>query len=99
MISYINITTPDQIPQEPHWAILTYSSIYVPGDERSRSNPGHGYPASTVKTVHYATYGDEEGWKREIERYEKKGTPYSAMRVMPAIVSKQLLITIEPEKE
>lgn len=46
------VKSPDDIPQEPHYAVLVYntSSIYVEGDERSRTHPGHGYPA------HYDTY-------------------------------------------
>jgi hypothetical protein len=31
--------------------LVTKRSIHIPGDERSRTNPGHGYPAST-ETVH-----------------------------------------------
>ena len=32
---------------EPCYLILTQGSYTVPGDERSRTNPGHGYPEHT----------------------------------------------------
>jgi hypothetical protein len=48
---------PDSIPMYPHDAILVFesSTTHVPGDERSRTHPGHGYPAHdvTMKTCVY----------------------------------------------
>lgn len=40
---------PNDVPKDSHYAILVFetTSVYIPGDERSRTNPGHGYPAST----------------------------------------------------
>ena len=29
------------------YAVIVERSVYIPGDERSRTNPGHGYPATT----------------------------------------------------
>lgn len=46
------VKTPADIPEGPHFAVLVYksNSVHVPGDERSQTNPGHGYPAHTVTT-------------------------------------------------
>lgn len=43
------VESPEQMPSEEHWAIIIFetTSTYVPGDERSRTAPGHGYPAHT----------------------------------------------------
>lgn len=40
---------PGEVPKDFHYAILVFesTSVHIPGDERSRTNPGHGYPAST----------------------------------------------------
>lgn len=40
---------PNDVPGGPHFAVLIYGSrsIYFEGDERSRTCPGHGYPAHT----------------------------------------------------
>ena len=35
------------------YAALIESQQYIEGDERSKSNPGHGYPAHTL---HYTTF-------------------------------------------
>jgi hypothetical protein len=37
------------VPSIPHYAVIIYrtQSVYHEGDERSRTNPGHGYPAWT----------------------------------------------------
>jgi len=46
------VKTPADIPEGPHFAVHVYKtdSTYVEGDERSRTAPGHGYPAHTVTT-------------------------------------------------
>ena len=43
------VRTPIDIPEGPHYAVLVYSthSTHIPGDQRSRDAPGHGYPAHT----------------------------------------------------
>jgi len=57
---------PSDIPSVPHFAIMTFGTIHIPGDERSRTNPGHGYPAHTETKVTYYVCDNEEEWKREI---------------------------------
>lgn len=49
------------IPTGRHFAVLIYktASVFIPGDERSRTNPGHGYPERTE------TYSDTEHWVTE----------------------------------
>lgn len=54
------------IPKDAHWVIMKEESHHIPGDERSRTNPGHGYPASTVTSFTYESYLDEEEWKRDV---------------------------------
>jgi hypothetical protein len=56
------------IPKEPHYAILEQRSITIPGDERSRTNPGHGYPASTEQVWDYIVFDDRNKWEAEIKR-------------------------------
>jgi hypothetical protein len=61
------VTTPSQIPQGEHWAIIEAASMCVPGDERSRQNPGHGYPEYTHNYTVYTAYTNEEEFKKEME--------------------------------
>jgi hypothetical protein len=90
--------TKSSILKNPHWAILTFSQTQVEGDERSRTNPGHGYPAHTVNTVEYAAFANEENWKAEVSELEnpKYGSKsvYHAMYVIPATVTKTVNVEI-----
>ncbi|BBA65246.1 predicted ORF [Xanthomonas phage XacN1] len=31
----------------PKYLLIDSTSVFIPGDERSRTNPGHGYPERT----------------------------------------------------
>jgi len=65
-----------EIPKHPHYAVVvvTKGSVHVPGDERSRTNPGHGYPAHDVDyhDVEYIPFENTEAghaeWKKELKR-------------------------------
>lgn len=46
------------VPAYPHWAIIEFGLIFIPGDERSRTNPGHGYPATQEDTASYTVFTD-----------------------------------------
>jgi hypothetical protein len=56
------------IPTEPHYAILEKRSISIPGDERSRTHPGHGYPASTEEVWDYIVFKNREEWETEVKK-------------------------------
>jgi len=59
---------PSTFPKVPHYAIVEFSEIYIPGDERSRTNPGHGYPASSEPRASYTAYLDRETWETEVKK-------------------------------
>jgi len=90
------VTRSVDLINEPHYAILTFGSTYVPGDERSRTNPGHGYPAHTDDYIKYEAYGDNEKevWEMKIEFYTKSGHTFQAMRVIPAKVTSEVNVEI-----
>ncbi len=67
------ISTKQKFPKHQHFAALVFSTVYIPGDERSRQAPGHGYPAEDKPVVEYITFDsrDEmEKWVAEQERRE-----------------------------
>jgi hypothetical protein len=73
------------VPKTEHYAILVYKqhSVYHEGDERSRTHPGHGYPAYTevfTKAEHYVTenYGV---WETEVKRLAEKKEQFVAFAV------------------
>ena len=56
-------------------AALVTKSVTIPGDERSRSHPGHGYPEHTEEYLELVTFADkaamEEWVKRSTTGYSK----------------------------
>ena len=63
----IYVTKPSDIPSADHWAVLEADSYYTEGDERSRTNPGHGYPASTTNFVRYIAFTNEQEFREYVK--------------------------------
>jgi hypothetical protein len=57
---------PIELPTGEHWAIIAGSSASIPGDQRSRECPGHGYPDHTVEYITYEAFTNEEEFKTEL---------------------------------
>ena len=86
------------IPETPHYAIVTFQNIHIEGDERSRTHPGHGYPAHTVETADYKAYTTREEWEKAVKSLETRvfGKPsYRAMYVVPAKVLTSTTVNVE----
>jgi len=56
--------------------LLTNSSIHIPGDKRSKTNPGHGYPAHDVKYMTIEVHDSESSLEQSILRHEKSKTKF-----------------------
>lgn len=89
------------VPTVPHYAILTNDSVSIPGDERSRTNPGHGYPAYTKSFLAYIAFTNYDEWMEEITRLANlsQGTHViTAIQVVPAKVEvkTQVDVTVNP---
>jgi hypothetical protein len=84
------------IPTEPHWAIIRSSRIFVPGDQRSREAPGHGYPEHYEDTIEYAAYLNIEEWRLKIENLVREGKSgqFLAIHAIPQIVHLELKMTV-----
>lgn len=74
------------IPNEPHWAIIEETRVTIPGDERSRTNPGHGYPEHTETFISYIAYRNEPDWLRAIESLTRRGMGFRAIKATVANV-------------
>jgi len=73
-------------PKKQHFAAVVFSSIYIEGDERSRTNPGHGYPAEWRSTSEYIVFDDEaemNEWVRA--RVDNKEKNYIILRAEPLL--------------
>lgn len=75
-----------EVPSQDHWAILIFGQINIPGDERSRTHPGHGYPAHMVSNIEYRAYTKKEDWEAAIIEMEKDHThkDYIATKIKAA---------------
>lgn len=65
------VSRKSDVPVGHHYAVLVYksSSVFIPGDERSRTNPGHGYPEryeSYDSFEHYVT-DDKVEWESYVK--------------------------------
>lgn len=91
------MTSFNSIPNTPHLAIISTTTIYIPGDERSRTNPGHGYPESTETVITYEVFTDRKKWEEEIQR--RVTSPYSkafkAVEVKPAEITTTVSVTVK----
>ncbi len=58
------------VPKDHHYAILVYKtqSVFIPGDERSRTHPGHGYPehTETFGTFEHYVTKDKVLWEKAV---------------------------------
>jgi hypothetical protein len=67
------------------YIIIKDVKVTIPGDERSRTNPGHGYPESTDTYQQVTFYDDVEEWKSMVRRLTlQRYTKFKAGTFMPA---------------
>lgn len=93
----------DELPPGEFYAILKPTSTTVPGDERSRTYPGHGYPEHSVDSWDIEVFTDHTAWEAEIRRLSAQTgyfrEPFKAVIMKPVSVRTQIMIDIEPEPE
>lgn len=83
--------TDEEIMSKPHWAIISNTTIHHEGDERSRTNPGHGYPAHSTTIMEYTPYATEEALLAAVLRRDRF-VKLTLIRAMP--VKTELKISI-----
>lgn len=57
---------------EQKYAVIIETTITIPGDERSKTHPGHGYPEHTEKNIVFKEFRNEETLLRWIKYEEEK---------------------------
>lgn len=89
-----------EIPRTAHYAVLEESStnVYHEGDERSRTHPGHGYPAytETIHSIDYKSFKDEEELKFWLKRWgnNPSGKKYIVLKVEPVRVEFEAVVKL-----
>jgi len=89
----------EDIPKISNWAIVEFNTHFIPGDERSKSCPGHGYPDSYETSATYVAYDNEQEWKNDIasklnSAYGISNRNFVAMKVTPANISTEITIKV-----
>lgn len=75
---------PNDFPSGEIYALLVPEITHVPGDERSRTSPGHGYPAHNVHNWSIVIYNTKEEWIEEIKR--RKGLVFPDKGFVPVVM-------------
>lgn len=78
------------------WIIITTDSVYIPGDERSRTHPGHGYPASYDNIDRVEKFTDDQytGFIDRIKRLIRDGKSYTAYKAEQVTVKQTIEIEV-----
>lgn len=80
------VNDPSKFPVGRHYAILLFKkwSFHHEGDERSRTHPGHGYPAYTESGIEteYYFFLDQSEWESAVSILHQFPLPsdYTAFR-------------------
>jgi hypothetical protein len=85
--------TKEGFPIGVHYGAIVFTSIYIPGDDRSRSSPGHGYPESTEHVCQYISF-DNEGEMRNWVKEQREGT-YQLIECKPLSVKLHVSVQVE----
>jgi hypothetical protein len=78
------------------YAAIIQDSYHVEGDERSRTNPGHGYPAHSVSYTKIEKFDSEAELKRWVQQQAKSvySPKYQIVRCTPVQVTTEVKINI-----
>ena len=88
-----------KIPTVPFYAVTFESSQTIPGDERSRTHIGHGYPEHTVSTQELKIFKDEDefkSWIRDEANRSYGKRAYTALYCTPVQVTTEIKVSIQP---
>ena len=99
---YTRAKNSSEVPQEPHFAVIKFGSVWIEGDERSRTNPGHGYPGHSQSTVEYLIFKDQSSWEKYIGGllHPNYGTPdknWVAIQAKPATIQTSVTVKVLTE--
>lgn len=96
--NYRYVSHLSQLPAETHYVALRGVSVHIPGDERSRTNPGHGYPESTEHHLSYIAFNsraDMEAWVSDEETRKWGKEDYRILEVKPLAVRVTATVQVE----
>jgi hypothetical protein len=75
------------------YGVITTRQIYHEGDERSRTNPGHGYPAYTETATDFREFETQDDLKRWLKSTTEKN--YRVIEFQDIKVETEVVITLK----
>lgn len=91
------VQSANDLPNEQHFAVLKFGSIYIPGDERSRTKPGHGHPGRHTTNIEYMTFKNEQhliAWLQNQSEQDRQ--KIRVLLVRPQAVAVEVKLNIQP---
>ena len=79
------------------FGVIVEKNIHHEGDERSRTHPGHGYPAHTETVNEFIEFKNEDEFRHWIEREESNrysSKTYRAIAYQPLAIKKTVSFDI-----
>jgi len=80
--------------RQMRYAVIIKSSYHVRGDERSRTNPGHGYPAHNVDYKEIIFFDSEDEMKEWV--LSRTNQQFTAIRYETLEVKKTVEVSVPP---
>ena len=88
----------DKIPDGEYYIALVQKTTHIPEDERSRTNPGHGYPATTEYSFEMIQFKDENEMADWVAKEESRKygvvTPYKILRVKAPRITTKVVVDV-----
>lgn len=90
------IHSKNALPASTHYAAIVFSSVYHESDERSRTAPGHGYPAHSEDVCQYIAFRDKDDMEQWVRKEEGSGHPcsYRVIECNPLSVIKTVAVQV-----
>ena len=89
----IYVNSSKDIPKTVHFAAIVFDSVWIEGDERSKTNPGHGYPGYSKQTLSYIVFKDLDSLTEWIKENEPK-THYVIIESRQVTIEKTISIKV-----
>ncbi len=81
-----------EVPKNEHYAVIVTETVYHEGDERSRTCPGHGYPAYTETFPKYIPFKgllEFETWIKQ-----NKDKEFVAIKAIPLKITTEIVVKV-----
>jgi hypothetical protein len=83
------------LPKAPFFALLKPESVTIPGDERSRTAPGHGYPEHSVDYWSLEVFLSKEDLVAEVQRLGRSDRHRDVQPIMVTPFGMKIEVSIE----